>query len=178
MPVKHELELSYKRDLLSKPLISVIARTYDVMFNLVRASVTHQTGRVIFHLSGDKPEVEAAEKLLSDNGVDVRILSDHMLHEKLPNIPRCQPQPPEGQAAERKLWITIEHDLVEVPVLWEMSRRFDLEFDIRQACIGHDIGVIGMLIYGHRDQLNGACTFLFSKGVAIEPIEREYGDHT
>jgi hypothetical protein len=54
-----------------------------------------------------------------------------------------------------------------------MSRQFpDVVFDIRQASVQHEIGIMAVLLSGSEDQVNGAIAFLRSKGVTVEPIEK------
>ena len=73
---------------------------------------------------------------------------------------------------ERKLWLTIGIGAIDRPVLWEMSRRFDVVFDVRQSSIGRDVGIVGLLLRGPLDEVDGACDFLAELGIEIEPIEK------
>jgi hypothetical protein len=74
----------------------------------------------------------------------------------------------------RRCWFTFpSRTQVEQPIIWQMSRKFpDVTFDIRQASVQHEIGIMAVLLTGKEDEVNGAIEFLRSKGVTVEPIEK------
>jgi hypothetical protein len=62
---------------------------------------------------------------------------------------------------------------VEKPIIWQMSRRFpDVSFDIRQASVQNEIGIMAVLLTGEEAEVQGAIDFLRSSGVTVEPIEK------
>ena len=74
----------------------------------------------------------------------------------------------------RRCWFTFPtRTQVEQPIIWQMSRKFpDVSFDIRQASVQHEIGIMAVLLSGTEAGVNGAIEFLRSKGVTVEPIEK------
>ena len=74
----------------------------------------------------------------------------------------------------RRCWFTFPtRSQVEQPIIWQMSRKFpDVTFDIRQASVQHEIGIMAVLLTGNEADVNGAIEFLRSKGVTVEPIEK------
>jgi hypothetical protein len=74
----------------------------------------------------------------------------------------------------RRCWFTFPtRTQVEQPIIWQMSRKFPgVTFDIRQASVQHEIGIMAVLLSGNEDEVNGAIDFLRSKGVTVEPIEK------
>ena len=74
----------------------------------------------------------------------------------------------------KRCWFTFPtRTQVEQPIIWQMSRRFpDVMFDIRQASVQHEIGIMAVLLSGEEDDVNAAIAFLRSKGVTVEPIEK------
>jgi len=62
---------------------------------------------------------------------------------------------------------------IDKPLLWEMSRRFDATFDIRQASVSGDLGIVGLLLKGPQTEVDGACQFLRQAGLTVEPIDRD-----
>ena len=74
----------------------------------------------------------------------------------------------------KRCWFTFpSRNQVEQPIIWQMSRRFpDVSFDIRQASVQHEIGIMAVLLSGKQEEVNGAIEFLRSKGVTVEPIEK------
>jgi hypothetical protein len=62
---------------------------------------------------------------------------------------------------------------VEQPIIWQMSRKFpDVSFDIRQASVQNEIGIMAVLLKGSEGEVNGAIQLLREKGVTVEPIEK------
>jgi hypothetical protein len=74
----------------------------------------------------------------------------------------------------RRCWFTFPtRTQVEQPIIWQMSRKYpDVSFDIRQASVQHEIGIMAVLLSGKENEVNDAIAFLRSKGVTVEPIEK------
>ncbi|HYO11234.1 MAG TPA: NIL domain-containing protein [Tepidisphaeraceae bacterium] len=74
----------------------------------------------------------------------------------------------------RRCWFTFpSRTQVEQPIIWQMSRQFPaVVFDIRQASVQHEIGIMAVLLSGTQADVVGAMAFLRSKGVTVEPIEK------
>ncbi len=74
----------------------------------------------------------------------------------------------------KRCWFTFPtRSQVEQPIIWQMSRKFpDVSFDIRQASVQHEIGIMAVLLTGEEIDVNGAIDFLRSCGVTVEPIEK------
>jgi ABC-type methionine transport system ATPase subunit len=74
----------------------------------------------------------------------------------------------------KRCWFTFPtRTQVEKPIIWQMSRKFpDVSFDIRQASVQNEIGIMAVLLTGEPDQVQGAIDFLRSSGVTVEPIEK------
>ena len=86
---------------------------------------------------------------------------------------------PEGVAMaeetySKRCWFTFPtRTQVEQPIIWQMSRKFpEVMFDIRQASVQNEIGIMAVLLSGREDEVNAAMQFLRSKGVTVEPIEK------
>ena len=74
----------------------------------------------------------------------------------------------------RRCWFTFPtRTQVEQPIMWQLSQKFPgVVFDIRQASIQHEIGIMAVLLSGTQADVLGAMEFLRSKGVTVEPIEK------
>ena len=82
---------------------------------------------------------------------------------------------PYGNAPySKRCWFTFPtRSQVEQPLLWQMSRRFpDVSFDIRQASVQNEIGIMAILLSGNEQDVRAAMEFMRSKGVTVEPIEK------
>src|SRR3954447_25338440 len=77
-------------------------------------------------------------------------------------------------STSKRCWFTFPtRTQVEKPIIWQMSRKFpDVSFDIRQASVNNEIGIMAVLLTGEPDQVQGAIEFLRSSGVTVEPIEK------
>lgn len=78
------------------------------------------------------------------------------------------------ESYSKRCWFTFPtRAQVEQPILWEMSRKFpQVSFDIRQASVQHEIGIMAILLCGQEEQVKSAIEFMRSKGVTVEPIEK------
>jgi L-aspartate semialdehyde sulfurtransferase ferredoxin len=74
----------------------------------------------------------------------------------------------------RRCWFTFpSRGEVEQPIIWQMSRKFpEVTFDIRQASVQKDIGIMAVLLTGKEEEVKSAIEFVRSKGVTVEPIEK------
>jgi ABC-type methionine transport system ATPase subunit len=74
----------------------------------------------------------------------------------------------------KRCWFTFpSRKQVEQPIIWEMSRKFpDVSFDIRQASVQNEIGIMAVLLTGDEQDVTDAIAFLRSRGVTVEPIEK------
>jgi hypothetical protein len=74
----------------------------------------------------------------------------------------------------KRCWFTVPtRTQVEQPIIWQMSRKFpDVSFDIRQASVQNEIGIMAVLLSGKREEVVAAMEFMRSKGVTVEPIEK------
>ena len=74
----------------------------------------------------------------------------------------------------KRCWFTFPtRTQVEKPIIWQMYRKFpDVSFDIRQASVNNEIGIMAVLLTGESDQVQEAIDFLRSSGVTVEPIEK------
>lgn len=74
----------------------------------------------------------------------------------------------------KRCWFTFpSRSEVEQPIIWQMSREFpDVVFDIRQASVQNEIGIMAVLLSGKESEVTAAIEFLRKKGVTVEPIEK------
>ncbi len=79
-----------------------------------------------------------------------------------------------GETIKKRVWLTFgSRRMVETPALWRMARKFpDVSFDIRQASVTAEIGIMAVLLEGPQPQVQAAMAFLQEQGVTVEPIEK------
>ena len=72
----------------------------------------------------------------------------------------------------RRCWLTFEGGRQNEPCLWRMSQKFPrVIFDIRQASVQKDIGIMAVLFEGPPNEVQGALDFLVEQGVKVDPVE-------
>lgn len=62
---------------------------------------------------------------------------------------------------------------IKEPVIYRMSKQFDVVFNLRRAKITEKIGEIVLELEGDETALNKASAWLASQGVKIEPITHD-----
>lgn len=74
--------------------------------------------------------------------------------------------------ATRKCWLTFEGGHQKESCLWKMTRKHpEVEFNIRQASVQKDIGVMAVLFTGEEDDVDAALQTLIDLGVKVDPVE-------
>jgi len=71
----------------------------------------------------------------------------------------------------KRYWLTFSAERAKHPVVWEMSRKFDIIFNIRNANVTDQVGVIALELSGEQRILEDAIKWLRRKGVQVDPIE-------
>ena len=74
----------------------------------------------------------------------------------------------------RRFWFTFSSSSqIEQPILWQMSRRFpDVVFDVRQATVHNEMGIMAVMLSGSESDVLGAIAFCKEQGVQVDPIEK------
>ncbi len=71
-----------------------------------------------------------------------------------------------------KCWLTFEGGHQNEPCLWKMTVKYpDVMFDIRQASVQKDIGIMAVLFEGEEDNVESALDYLKELGVKVDPVE-------
>src|ERR1700722_2609744 len=77
---------------------------------------------------------------------------------------------PEGTSMpgsySKRCWFTFPaRSQVEQPIIWEMSQKFPrVSFDIRQASVNNEIGIMAVLLNGSEAEVTAAMEFLRGRG--------------
>jgi ABC-type methionine transport system ATPase subunit len=75
------------------------------------------------------------------------------------------------QPEKRRFWLTYPSRLIKRPMIWEMSQKFAIIFNIRQASVGDEVGIMCLELEGKREDMKSAIRWLEKLGVQVEPIE-------
>ncbi len=71
----------------------------------------------------------------------------------------------------RRLWLMYPTRLVTKPVICELVRKFPVTFNIRQASVNDEIGLVSLELQGERDTLKSAIAWMEEQGIKVEPVE-------
>ena len=61
--------------------------------------------------------------------------------------------------------------LITTPVIWQLSQKFKVVTNVRQASVTDEIGVVCLELDGPRPEIKGAIKWLEKLGVKVEPVE-------
>jgi ferredoxin len=78
--------LRFPHRLVDKPIIYRLVKDYDLMFNILKASVTpNEEGLLVLELSGKKKDYDEAVRFLAEAGVELQLLAQDVFR----NEDRC-----------------------------------------------------------------------------------------
>jgi len=61
--------------------------------------------------------------------------------------------------------------LIKEPLIWKLSKKFDVVTNIRQASVTDEIGIVSLELDGKRAEIQAAVKWLETLGVSVEPVE-------
>lgn len=61
--------------------------------------------------------------------------------------------------------------LITLPVIWELSHKFPLITNLRQASVTDEIGIVSLELDGKREDIKAAIKWLEKLGIKVEPVE-------
>lgn len=70
----------------------------------------------------------------------------------------------------QRYWLTFNAKGVRRPLIYEMSKKFDLIFDIRSATVTPEMGLMGLELSGDEAIIDAAVKWFRKKGVQVDPI--------
>ena len=72
---------------------------------------------------------------------------------------------------QQRLWLMYPPKLIKKPFIWEISHKFKVVTNIRQASVTDEIGIVCLELDGPRNEVNAAIKWLEKQGVNVEPVE-------
>lgn len=71
----------------------------------------------------------------------------------------------------QRYWLTFPAERAKRPLIWELSKKFDLVFDIRSANVTDNVGIIALELCGDQKVLAAAVKWLRKNRIEVDPIE-------
>ena len=78
---------------------------------------------------------------------------------------------PAAKPQKTRLWLMYPPKLITDPVVWQLSRKFNVITNVRQASVTDEIGVVCLELEGPRAEIKGAIKWLERMGINVEPVE-------
>ena len=75
------------------------------------------------------------------------------------------------QADRMRLWLMYPPKMITQPLIWELSKKFPVVPNIRQASVTDEIGIVSLELSGRRSAIKDAIKWLEKIGVKVEPVE-------
>ena len=82
------------------------------------------------------------------------------------------PRKGRGTEARAKFYLTYPKKLVKEPLIYKMTRQFDLVFNVRSASVSEEVGIIALELDGPPETIEAAVAWFRAQGVTVEPIEK------
>jgi ABC-type methionine transport system ATPase subunit len=77
--VSERVYLTFPRDLIKEPVLSMLSKQFDVMFNIRGSTVTAEMGLVALEIDGKNSEVAKAIAWLKSKGVTVEPIAKNVI---------------------------------------------------------------------------------------------------
>lgn len=78
-PVRERVYLTFPKNLIREPVLSILAKQFDVVFNIRGSTVTAEMALVAIELDGEQREVEKAIGWLKNKGVTVEPIQKNVI---------------------------------------------------------------------------------------------------
>ena len=72
---------------------------------------------------------------------------------------------------QTRLWLMCPPKLIKEPLLWQLSHKFPVVTNVRQASVTDEIGIVSLELGGKRSDIKAAIKWLEKIGVSVEPVE-------
>ena len=73
--------------------------------------------------------------------------------------------------SKARLWLTYPAKLITKPTVWELSQKFPVVTNVRQASVTGEIGLVCLELEGPGGEIKKAITWLKRRGISVEPVE-------
>ena len=72
---------------------------------------------------------------------------------------------------QTRLWLMYPPKLIKEPVIWQLTQKFPVITNIRQATVTDEIGIVSLELDGQRADIKAAIKWLEKIGMRVEPVE-------
>lgn len=72
--------------------------------------------------------------------------------------------------AKRQVMFTFPRKLIKEPIIYQLSKKFDVVTNIRRADVSEDRGWVVLELEGEDKEIDAGITWVKEKGVRVDPI--------
>ena len=69
------------------------------------------------------------------------------------------------------MWLMYPPRLITDPVIWQLSQKFPVVTNVRQASVTDEIGIVCLELQGKRSEVKNSIKWLEKMGIRVEPVE-------
>jgi len=84
---------------------------------------------------------------------------------------KAPPRPKISGSEKTRLWLMYPPKLITNPVIWELTQKFPVITNVRQASVTDEIGIVCLELEGQRQDIKDAIKWLEKTGIKVEPVE-------
>jgi len=70
-----------------------------------------------------------------------------------------------------RYWLNFDAPRSTQPLIYQMGKKFEVIFNIRQATVNEEVGIMAVELEGERETVKAAIAWLEGEGVKVEPVE-------
>ena len=74
--------------------------------------------------------------------------------------------------ATRRVYLTYTESTIKEPLIYLLGQKYKVVTNIRGATISKTIGLVALEVEGEEAEIDSALEWIVSKGVKVEPIEK------
>ncbi len=72
---------------------------------------------------------------------------------------------------KRRVWLTFDAKGTTQPLIWLMSHRYDVIFNLRSSSVSEAVGLVALELEGKPKTLDAAVRWFKRQGVRVDPVE-------
>jgi len=76
-----------------------------------------------------------------------------------------------ARPATTRVWLTYPSKLIQRPIVWELSQKYPVVTNVRQASVSDTVGIVCLELAGAPEDIEGGIRWLKRLGVSVEPVE-------
>ncbi|MCD6052206.1 MAG: napF [Verrucomicrobia bacterium] len=70
-----------------------------------------------------------------------------------------------------RLWLMYPPKKITEPIIWQISQKFKVVTNVRQASVTGEIGIVCLELSGLRPEVKATIKWLVGLGISVEPVE-------